>query len=164
MVGIIDYGAGNLRSLSNALTYIGVEHIVTNDYDFLKDCSHLILPGVGSFMYGMVQLQRLTLVDFLKTTNKPLLGICLGMQLMATMSEEDGKNWGLNKIPGEVRKLPEPHVGWEEWEGKDYYFVHHYAIKNAPWVIRYGNLWACQFHPEKSQEAGLAFLKEFCES
>lgn len=165
MVAIIDYGAGNIRSLANALDYLDQRFFISNKLGKLQTADHLILPGVGSFKYGMDRLRKLNLDSFLKATKKPLLGICLGMQLLAQDGDEGGYSEGLGLIAGHVKKLPQPHVGWDTWEDKDYYFVHHYAIEDRQWAFKnHGNIWACQFHPEKSQEAGLTFLKEFCES
>jgi len=174
MVGIIDYGAGNIRSLSNALTHLGIEHTISHDKNVLDTCSHLILPGVGSFRYGMEQLERYGLVEFLKNTKKPLLGICLGMQLMAGQGAEglpSGSDYmaGLGIIGGTVEELPSPHVGWDTVQElhNDFYFTHHYRVAIPgtfdwmPYFVKHNNVWACQFHPEKSQESGLQFLKDF---
>lgn len=161
MVGIINYGAGNLRSLSNALTHLGIDWTITSDPKELQTCSHLILPGVGSFRFGMTQLHALGLYDYLKNTDQPILGICLGMQLLAEEGEEGGQTKGLGLLQGKVKKLKEPHVGWDYWGLQTYYFTHHYAIKDAPWAIQQDRLWACQFHPEKSQQNGLNFLQQW---
>lgn len=157
-VALLDYGAGNLRSLANALKAIGAA--VTDNLD---EATHLILPGVGSFPYGMKELEKRGFVDLIEQTKKPLLGICLGMQLLSQGSDEDAPlgTPGLRLLPGWVRQLPVPHVGWDSWEGADYYFTHHYMNQELPYAVKGDRLWACQFHPEKSQGAGLQFLKDF---
>lgn len=161
MVAIIDYGAGNVRSLANALSFIGASWEITSDLKTIKRSSHIIIPGVGSFASGMAALTKLGLVEYLKETDTPMLGICLGMQLLSDSGEEGGFTKGLGRIPGHVAKLPQPHVGWDTWEGKDYYFTHHYQNDVQPYAVKQGSVWACQFHPEKSQDAGLTFLKEW---
>lgn len=162
MVAIVNYGAGNVRSLANALSHLGFSWEITNNLSTISRASHIIIPGVGSYASRMNELTKLGLVQYLSQTDTPMLGICLGMQLLSDSGDEGGFTYGLGRIKGHVSKLPEPHVGWDTWEGQDYYFVHHYQNDVQPYAIKQGNLWACQFHPEKSQEAGLQFLKEFC--
>lgn len=148
MTGIVDYGLGNLHSVNNALLYIGEESVISSDKDVLSKCDRLILPGVGAFPDAMKRLYELDFVDFLRDYSKsrPLLGICLGMQLLFDKSYEGGENEGLGLISGEVIKLRAyessrdykiPHMGWNCLEitddqplyrgidqGKCVYFVH----------------------------------------
>lgn len=126
LIGIVDYGAGNIASVANMLKRVGLRSLISEDIKVLESATHLILPGVGSFDYGMSQLARLGLDDFLRAQvaqGKPLLGICLGMQLLANGSEE-GDAAGLGLVDGFVRHmseqqragLPVPHVGWSDVE------------------------------------------------
>ncbi len=148
MTGIVDYGLGNLHSVNNALIYIGEESVISSDKDVLSKCDRLILPGVGAFPDAMKRLYELDFVDFLRDYSKsrPLLGICLGMQLLFDKSYEGGENEGLGLISGEVIKLRAyessrdfkiPHMGWNSLDirenqplyrgidqGKCVYFVH----------------------------------------
>ena len=201
MTGIVDYGLGNLHSVNNALIYIGEESVISSDKDVLSKCDRLILPGVGAFPDAMKRLYELDFVDFLRdyAKDRPLLGICLGMQLLFDKSYEGGENAGLGLISGEVIKLRAyessrdykiPHMGWNCLEitdgqplyrgidqGKCVYFVHsfkcvptdesdiaastEYGEKICASVHR-GNVYGCQFHPEKSgQDVGLKILKNF---
>ena len=201
MTGIVDYGLGNLHSVNNALIYIGEESVISSDKDVLSKCDRLILPGVGAFPDAMKRLYELDFVDFLRDYSKsrPLLGICLGMQLLFDKSYEGGENEGLGLISGEVIKLRAyessrdfkiPHMGWNSLDirenqplyrkidqGKCVYFVHSfkcvptdesdiaattdYGEKICASVHR-GNVYGCQFHPEKSgQDVGLKILKNF---
>jgi imidazole glycerol-phosphate synthase subunit HisH len=198
-VGIIDYRAGNIRSIINAFDYIGCDTVLVTDEAGLAEVSHVILPGVGAFAFCMDRLQKSGLIPALEhwafEQRKPLLGICVGMQLMASMSREQGNHDGLNWLGGKVLPLGEggvrvPHVGWndvcftEEFGGfavgatADFYFDHSYAFfapdKGAvvgecehgvrfSAIVRRENVVAAQFHPEKSQDAGLKFLEGFVE-
>lgn len=146
MIAVIDYGAGNLFSVCNALTYLNIPHEVTKDADALNRADALILPGVGAFPAAMESLRATGLVDTIKQNaqKKPLLGICLGMQMLFDSSDENGECAGLSLIPGEVRRIPSkkviiPHMGWNElvitqdspiFEGIETpvytYFVHSY--------------------------------------
>ena len=146
---IIDYGAGNVKSIYNALKFLGYESILTNNIDDIKNAKRVILPGVGAFGKAMEQIKDLELIDTLKNhcdQNKPFLGICLGMQMMFKYSEEFGKYEGLDIIDGHVEKLPEnqtnkkyyriPNIGWYETKNKNdfnvsydenlFYHVHSY--------------------------------------
>ena len=146
MIAIIDYDMGNVGSIKNMLEYLGFNAIITKDFDLLEQSTHLILPGVGSFDQGMINLHSNHLVNFLKETKKPLLGICLGMQLLGIDSEE-GVERGLDLIPFhnvkfkfENKELKIPHMGWNTIQvinennlllrgmtSKDrFYFVHSY--------------------------------------
>lgn len=144
MIGIIDYGMGNLRSVQKAFEFIGEKALVTKNPDVLDDCERLILPGVGSFGVGIAELKRRRLFDYVlkrKADGAKILGICLGMQFLLSQSHEDGKNAGLDIIEGEVVKFTSgkiPQIGWNEvyklktplFDGiKEYskfYFVHSY--------------------------------------
>ncbi len=150
LIGILNYGLGNLSSISHALTSLGVAHEILTSPNALTRVSHIILPGVGSFKEGMAGLERAGFIEPLRQAvligKKPLLGICLGMQLLADVGLEHGEHAGLSflagrveRIPAEVHKLPLPHIGWNSVhfsEGKritrgltqdtDFYFVHSY--------------------------------------
>jgi len=197
---LIDYGAGNLRSVANALRELGVDPLITSSAADLIDATHLILPGVGSFGDCMAQLQSRNLIDAIHdwvASGKPYLGICLGYQLLFDSSEESPGVPGLGIVPGVVRRFQQtpglkiPHMGWNSavprkpdsgnWAGLGaepyFYFVHSYfPVPDDDSVIAaqttYGadtfaaaiempNLLACQFHPEKSQDAGLCLIRNF---
>ena len=202
MVAIVDYGVGNLFSLCSSFAAIGVEAVVTNDKATLAAADHVILPGVGAFGDAADKLRESGLFDFIKelaATGKPLMGICLGMQLLFERGFEYGEHEGLGLITGEVRPISEvipeslkiPHIGWNALhfegdkhplfkylsEGDCVYFVHSFYGKNtdgsviatseygAPLTaaVADGNVFGCQFHPEKSGNVGLSILKAFCE-
>ncbi|HET7909477.1 MAG TPA: imidazole glycerol phosphate synthase subunit HisH, partial [Nitrospira sp.] len=153
MIAIVDYGMGNLRSVSKAFEAVGHGAVVTRDPNTITDADHVVLPGVGAFGDCMANLERLDLVQPIRSaieSGKPFLGICLGMQLLFTESEEFGVHPGLNIIPGKVRKfapspaLKIPHMGWNQVhvEGRcpvfrdiandsDWYFVHSYFVDPA---------------------------------
>jgi glutamine amidotransferase len=214
MIAIIDYGMGNLRSVHKAFEHLGAEVLVTRDKKKIASASKIVLPGVGAFKDCMKNLTDLELVDpILKSieSGKPFFGICLGMQLLFTESEEFGRHRGLNLIPGKVVRFPDtapprkssktksepvkltvPQIGWNQIqkkkavsylkgipEGSFVYFVHsYYVIPKDPKTIAtttdYGiefassvqkeNIFATQFHPEKSQAVGLKILKAFAEA
>ena len=197
-IAIIEYGVGNIASLHNALLKIGSEPFLCSNADEVKKASHIVLPGVGCFQEGMKNLKRSGLneaiLDFCHT-GKPVLGICLGMQLLAEYGEEYGVSEGLGVISGRVIRLKVdekffrlPHIGWNDVyfrseamakgfdQTVDFYFVHSFGFDNpdAPCVagvcdygttivaaIEQENIWGMQFHPEKSQAAGLKILKNF---
>ena len=200
MIGIIDYDAGNLRSVEKALQYLGKETIVTRDSEQIRKADKVILPGVGAFGDAMKKLQEYhldTLIHEIADSGKPLLGICLGLQLLFEESEESPGVEGLGILEGKIRRIPEgeglkvPHIGWNslhlEHNGRLFrnipensyvYFVHSYYLEaKDPEIVKasteYGvhihasveknNLFACQFHPEKSSETGLQILKNFAE-
>ncbi len=149
MIAIVDYGVGNLRSVQKALELLGRQTVVTSDRAWLDRADGIILPGVGAFGDAMDSLRRLDLIGALKagaTSGKPLLGICLGMQLLFSVSEEHGEHAGLDLIPGRVRRLRGdfkiPHVGWNGLKiarrdrladgltgGEMAYFVHSYYVE-----------------------------------
>ena len=207
-IAIVDYGCGNILNLVRAIQFLGYEVEATHDNKKIINSSYVILPGVGAFGNAMKQIEkynlRNTILEYAKS-DKPLLGICLGMQILLTVSYEFGTHKGLGLIEGEVIKISNknnkeikiPHVGWneiypnndkKEWKnkilknsliGKNFYFVHSFACitKNSdstiavcnysgisiPAVVSVDNVFGCQFHPEKSANNGLAFLKNFCE-
>ena len=200
MIAIIDYGVGNLFSLSSSLRAVGAEVVVTDDREILKKADRLILPGVGAFADAAAKLRADGLDRFVReqaASGKPLLGICLGMQLLFEKSYEFGEHQGLGLIPGEIvpmqgtipADLKIPQIGWNRLQLKgesplfqhiqdgDYvYFVHsYYASGCDPYVIAttdygiemtvaaaHGNVYGCQFHPEKSGPVGLKILAAFC--
>ncbi len=195
-IGIIDYGMGNLHSVKNALDFIGANSFVSDDINELSNADGLILPGVGAFPDAMERLVNLGLDKFIKefVKTKPLIGICLGMQLLFDKSFEFRECEGLSLIGGEVVKIEEeglkvPHMGWNELkiinpcaiidtlsDGDQVYFVHSYRanVKNranlvavtdygsdTTAIVASGNVYGCQFHPEKSETVGLNILRSF---
>ena len=198
MVGIIDYGVGNLFSLRSSFAAIGVEAFVSGDAAELAKADRLILPGVGAFGDAARKLRDSGLDAFVKeqaALGKPLMGICLGMQLLFEKSYEYGEHEGLGILKGQVvgmsGRLPAdlkiPHMGWNALtltkparlleEGSYVYFVHSFYAENCEdsiaavtdygipitAAVEKGNVFGCQFHPEKSGNAGLGILKKFCE-
>ena len=158
LIGIIDVGIGNIGSLNNAIYELGFDTCLVDSPDLLVQCDSLILPGVGSFSHGMKALNNANLIEPIRSyanENKPLLGICLGMQLLFDQGNEGGDQDGLGLIPGVVERFKEdpslciPHVGWNEViqmkehkifqgvkTGIDFYFVHSYYVKcNSTYVI-----------------------------
>ena len=202
MIAVIDYGIGNLFSLKSSFLKIGEEAIVTSDISVIESADRIILPGVGAFEDAAKKLRAggLDKVVLSETEKgKPLMGICLGMQMLFERSYEYGIHEGLGLIKGEVRpmlgaipsELKIPHMGWNKLklvgekdsifkyvnEGDSVYFVHSFygadcddaLIATAEYgiditaAVRKGNVWGCQFHPEKSGNVGLSILKAFCE-
>ena len=195
MVAIIDYGAGNLHSVTNALEYLGARSEITSDRDKILSASHIILPGVGAFGNAMAALEEKGLIDVVRRAadgTKPFLGICLGLQLLFERSEESPNAEGLGIFKGSVKKIPEhglkiPHMGWNSItltkksrilpdDASFVYFVHSYYIQphDGDIVSAYteygerlniavedGNVFALQFHPEKSGVVGMGILKKF---
>lgn len=198
MVAIIDYDAGNIRSVEKALQFLGEETCITRDRHMIRKADRVILPGVGAFGEAMKKLHSYDLVTVIQEvadSGKPFLGICLGLQLLFESSEESKGEKGLGILPGRIVRFPEsseckvPHVGWNSLqfpqpgrlfrgieEGAYVYFVHSYYLQAQQEEIvkattQYGvrvhaavekdNIFACQFHPEKSSEAGLTILKNF---
>ncbi|MEJ2345934.1 MAG: imidazole glycerol phosphate synthase subunit HisH [Gammaproteobacteria bacterium] len=206
-VAVIDYGMGNLRSVSKALEHVapGTRVVVTDDPARIRAAARVVFPGQGAIGDAMAQIRRLGLGEVLREVmaGKPFLGVCLGLQALFEHSEEDGGTDALGLFPGAVRRFPEglrdgesgerlkiPHMGWNQvgqarsqhplWCGIDqdsrFYFVHSYYVDAAdPAIVtgttRYGlefvsaagrdNVFAVQFHPEKSQHAGLQLLHNF---
>lgn len=194
---IVDYDCGNLRSIKNMISRIGYESEICSDKNIIQNADKIILPGVGSFDYGITQLKKLGVYDFLKQLpkEKHLLGICLGMQMLLNESEEGTEN-GLSLIEGSVIRFPSnnsfpvPHMGWNSIKlvngkenlllekSKDYkfYFTHSFyaSCKNPEnkvaetdyiisfdSIIKKGNIFGVQFHPEKSHKYGMEFFKNF---
>ena len=200
MIAIIDYDAGNIKSVEKALHYLGEETTVTRDPQTLLNADKVILPGVGSFGQAMENLHTYGLVPVIHEIvekKTPFLGICLGLQLLFESSEETPGVEGLGILKGKIVKIPPapglkiPHMGWNSLNVREgaslfkglekepyVYFVHSYYLKadNDDIVaasteysthihasVEKGNLFACQFHPEKSSETGLRILKNFAE-
>ncbi len=190
-LAILDLGYGNTDSIRLAFARLGIEAALVRDAASVEAAERLILPGVGAAGYAMARLRDAGLVEPLKRRTKPLLGICLGMQMLFDASDE-GDTLLLGLIPGRVRALdpaprqPVPHMGWtriEEAQGVglangDYvYFAHGFACDDGPATaarvtydrpipaaVRHGHLWGAQFHPERSSAAGASFLKAFLAS
>ena len=202
MVAIIDYGVGNLFSLKSSLAAIGAEAVVTADPDVIKAADKIILPGVGAFGDAAAKLRDSGMAEVVKreaACGKPLMGICLGMQLLLEKSFEYGEHEGLGLIKGEIRPITDvipaglkvPHIGWNALsfkgetspifkyinEGDHVYFVHSFygaeceesVIATAEYgatltaAVAKGNVYGCQFHPEKSGDVGLSILRAFIE-
>ncbi len=202
MIAIVDYGVGNLFSLASSLKALDLAVEVTRDPNRLRAADRIILPGVGAFGDARAKLDATGLTGVLQkeAERKPLLGICLGMQLLFDKSSEYGEHPGLGLIPGRVadlradladKALKVPHMGWNSLQilrddplfryfrdGEYVYYVHSYYAKDCaadtlgvsrygnaavPGVVRRGNVWGTQFHPEKSGDAGLRLLKAFAE-
>ena len=201
MIAIIDYGVGNLFSLRSSFAAIGQEAMVTSDIEEIRRADRLILPGVGAFQDAAEKLRASGMDKAVKeeaARGKPLMGVCLGMQMLFERSYEYGVHEGLGLLKGEIRPIEEripaglkiPQMGWNALnirrqspllkytrEGEYVYFVHSYSAVNCEEsllaVTEYGadltacvgcgNVFGCQFHPEKSGEVGLRILKAFCE-
>lgn len=198
MVAIIDYDAGNIKSVQKAIESLGEEAIVTRDPEVILNAPRVILPGVGAFGDAMEKLHNYGLVDVIHEVvkrNIPFLGICLGLQLLFERSDETPGVEGLGILKGEIKRIPDteglkiPHIGWNSlkypnfgrlYEGipeESYvYFVHSYYLeaRNEKMVVatteygttihasvEQGNVFACQFHPEKSSSVGLKILDNF---
>lgn len=198
MIAIIDYDAGNLKSVEKALAYIGENSVITRDAREILQADKVILPGVGAFGDAMDNLKKYELDKIIREViakNTPMLGICLGLQLLFEGSEESEGIEGLGILKGKILRIPDkeglkiPHIGWNSLEFQNngrlfknmphetyVYFVHSYYLKATEESIvkatteysthihasvESGNLFACQFHPEKSSEVGLQILKNF---
>lgn len=201
-IGIVDYGVGNLMSVSNALSFLGLESRITSDTDDLERSNAIILPGVGAFPDAADKLRAQGLDKLLiaQSEKKPILGICLGMQLLFDKSFEYGEHPGLGLVPGQVvdlrrdltdKTLKVPHMGWNSLQilkddplfrhvrdGEYVYYVHsfyardcaagtlaasRYGNVDVTGVVRRGNVYGTQFHPEKSGDTGLRLLRAFAE-
>ena len=199
MIAIIDYDAGNIKSVEKALQYLGEEAVITRDAGEILMADKVILPGVGAFGDAMEKLNRYGLVPVIHEVVEkgiPFLGICLGLQLMFESSEEAPGVEGLGLLKGKIVRIPEgdglkvPHMGWNSLsfpkEGRLFagipensyvYFVHSYYLQAEEDIVmataeygvtihasvEKGNVFACQFHPEKSSHTGLTILKNFVE-
>ena len=202
MIAIVDYGVGNLFSLVSSFSAIGEDAVATSDVDLIKKADKIVLPGVGAFEDASKKLFESGLADVVieqANSGKPLLGICLGMQLLFEKSFEYGEHKGLGLIKGQIRPIADvipkgykiPHIGWNALNFKkkdsklfknindgDYvYFVHSYYATgcdesvnataeygaNLTASVESGNVYGCQFHPEKSGSVGLNILKAFCQ-
>jgi glutamine amidotransferase len=202
LTAIIDYDAGNIKSVEKALIYLGERAVITRDRDVILRADRVILPGVGAFGDAMEKLHFYGLADVIGEVARrqiPFLGICLGLQLMFERSEESPGVKGLGLLKGEIWRIPEgqgikiPHIGWnslrfpnqgrlfrkiQEEDNKEayVYFVHSYYLKAKEEdivtavteygtiihaAVEKGNLFACQFHPEKSSQTGLKILRNF---
>lgn len=197
MIAVIDYGAGNLKSVTKALDHLGYANTIVSRPEELEAADGMILPGVGAFPMCMAALRKSGMDQAIlqQTGKKPLLGICLGMQMLLDSSTEMGGDQGLGLIPGTVEKIETnlklPHIGWNslnivnpnpltaELSDGDYvYFVHSFCakVKNSEdlalttdygttvtAMIARGNVFGCQFHPEKSGPVGMTILRNFGE-
>ena len=200
MIAIIDYDAGNIKSVEKALHYLGEETTVTRDPQTLLNADKVILPGVGSFGQAMENLHTYGLVPVIHEIvekKTPFLGICLGLQLLFERSDETPGVEGLGILKGEILRIPDqeglkiPHMGWNSLkfqnngrlfkdipEDSYVYFVHSYYLKaedegivtatteystHIHASVEQGNVFACQFHPEKSSDIGIQILKNFVE-
>ena len=200
MIAIIDYDAGNLKSVEKALVSLGEDCIVTRDAETILGADKVILPGVGAFGDAMEKLHRFGLVEVIRkvaAAGTPFLGICLGLQLLFRSSDESPGVEGIGLLDGEIVSIPPkegykiPHMGWNSIEIKEgaglfrgienqsyVYFVHsHYLKADHPEdvaattdyivpihaSVEHGNVFACQFHPEKSGDVGLQILRNFCD-
>jgi len=203
VIAVVDYGMGNLRSVQKALEKVGYTATVTSNPQQIADAHSVVLPGVGAFKDCIHNLEKLSLIEPILQSirsGKPFLGICLGLQVLFTESDEFGKTPGLNLITGTVvhfsqkdsspdSRLKIPHMGWNALsfqknlpffngveDGSFFYFVHSYYVKpedkdviatttsygvDFTSSIQKDNIFACQFHPEKSQQVGLQVLKNF---
>lgn len=194
-IAIVDYGAGNLFSMKNALDYIGARSIITSEPEALERSAAVLLPGVGAFPDAMNKLRAAALTGALcaSARRKPFLGICLGMQVLFELGTEFSETPGLGLLPGRVVRLqsaglPVPHMGWNSLRiraatpllagvdaGSCVYFVHSYRAdtdsacvladteygETVPAAVGRGQVFGCQFHPEKSGEVGLTILRNF---
>ncbi len=202
MIAIVDYGVGNLFSVKCSFDAIGADTVITSSADVIRAADRILLPGVGAFEDAIKKLRESGLDKVIineAKSGKPLLGICLGMQLLFDKSYEFGEHEGLSLIPGEIRPIADvtpkdlkiPHIGWNALsikksenplfkyikDGDCVYFVHsYYAATDKQYVLAdtdygapvtaaavCGNVYGCQFHPEKSCHVGLNILKAFCE-
>ncbi len=193
MIALIDYGAGNTASVVNVLKDLKVDFKLTGISDDLKIADKIILPGVGEASFAMKKLHELNLIELIKATSKPFLGICLGMQLLCKTTEE-GNSDCLGIIPVKVKRFNEhnlkvPHMGWNQISeiqdeqllnsvssGSYFYFAHSYFVPINKWTtssseyglkfsasVKYRNFFGVQFHPEKSASEGIKIIKNFLE-
>lgn len=200
MISILDYDAGNIKSVEKAIQFLGEEAVITRDRDVIMASDKVILPGVGAFGDAMAKIREYNLYNVIYDVvegGKPFLGICLGLQLLYKTSEESPKATGLGILDGEILRIPDvpglkiPQIGWNSLnitpgaklfknvpENSYVYFVHSYYLKSANQAdvaattdysvnihasVERDNVFACQFHPEKSSRVGLQILKNFIE-
>lgn len=200
MIAVIDYDAGNMKSVEKAVEALGEKAVVTREASVILQADKVILPGVGAFGDAMNRLNEYGLTDTINEVvqrDKPFLGICLGLQLMFESSEESPEVKGLGLLPGQILKIPDceglkiPHMGWNSLDIREgsrlfkdisdnsyVYFVHSYYLKadneedvaasteystHIHAAVEHGNVFACQFHPEKSGRVGMRILKNFIE-
>jgi glutamine amidotransferase len=194
VVGIVNYGiAGNIHSIKKALDAAGANTVVIDNPKQFNEVDKIVLPGVGSFKDAMSELENDGFIEILKNTQKPILGICLGMQILSTIGYEYGKTKGLNLINAEVKPIlvdeKVPHVGFnhikvvnrnillDELYDEEFYFMHSYEVVNYTNIsslteyaghqfvsaIQKDNVYGVQFHPEKSREAGIKLFRNFVE-
>ncbi len=198
MIAIIDYDAGNIKSVEKALIYLGQEAVITRDRDVIMSSDRVILPGVGAFGDAMNKIREYKLENVIydvADAGKPFLGICLGLQLLFKTSEESPGATGLGLLDGEILRIPDkpgikiPHIGWNNIninkekkllsgipDNSYVYFVHSYYLRaenredvaastfystDIDAAVEKGNIFACQFHPEKSSAVGLKVLENF---
>lgn len=195
MIVLLDYGAGNLRSVANALTHIGAAYQISEDPDAIAGAEKVIFPGVGAAASCMSELRARDLDGSLRSLSAPVLGICLGMQALGLTSAEGGQEVGcLGVLPARTARFSGsvklPQIGWntvrvvqedplltDVASGEYFYFLHSYRLHVSsefvlavtdygaeyPSIVRRGNFWGVQFHPEKSGPAGLRLLRNFVE-
>ena len=200
MIAIIDYNVGNLYNLKNALDFQDIPCRIVRTPAEAADATHMILPGVGAFRPAMEHLRQSGMIPLIEDrvgAGMPFLGVCVGLQLLYQVSEEDGEHAGLGLLPGRIVRFvggnghKVPQIGWNQvaWQRADplntdipdasyFYFVHSYHVQTGaqetvlgsteygevfPSVVQQGNVWGVQFHPEKSQNAGLRLLRNFAE-
>lgn len=192
MLAIVDTGCANLASVGFAFNRLGADYVVTQDADLIYGADHVLIPGVGSAPYAMDCLRERQLIPVLQNLTQPVMGICLGMQLIFDSSDEGGGSSGLGMVDGHVRELetgalPSPHMGWNTLDivqespllkgiktGDYAYFVHSFCAplsdktlaestygERFSAIVNVGNVYGCQFHPERSGRVGAAILGNF---
>jgi imidazole glycerol-phosphate synthase subunit HisH len=192
IIGIVNYGvAGNIHSIKKAVEKAGGKTLVINNPEQFSEVDKIVLPGVGSYKDAMQELEKDGFIEPLKTTTKPILGICLGMQILSTLGFEYGETRGLNLIQAEAKPIlvdaKVPHVGFntinvtnsnkvlDGLEQEEFYFMHSYEVVNYTDItsltdyeghsfvssVQKNNLYGVQFHPEKSREAGVRLFRNF---